>query len=221
MVFAGLALRFRERQVTFTGMVTEIAHAQDLISDKPSVSTPSSQPARGRQPVDSPSQNLTSAQSLITRPKLSHPPWVALISRIPRAARASSAALLSQIMRKIVASPNDTVAWHELLNFGPTILAKPKRGGSKRNLSDIINSRTIGCLGQRCDANSRSLHYTWQKAPRRANKNSRLASAVSSKLEAGNLRAAVRIVCSSDTLAPVNQDTLKALQAKHPGPAID
>jgi len=31
----------------------------------------------------------------------------------------------------------------------------------------------------------------------------------------------VRIVCSSDTLAPVNQDTLKALQAKHPDPAID
>jgi len=53
------------------------------------------------------------------------------------------------------------------------------------------------------------------------NDNSRLAAAVSSKLKAGNFRAAVRIICSSDTPAPVNQDTLNALQSKHPGPAHD
>ena len=132
---------------------------------------------------------------------------------------ASSTALLSQILRKIVASPNDKVAWHELLNFGPTILAKLKRGGSKRNLSNIVNSRTV--VWDKDAMPTVDLCTTHGKASRRVNESSRLASAVSSKLEAGNFRAALRIVCSSDTMAPVNQDTLKALQAKHPGPAID
>jgi hypothetical protein len=43
-----------------------------------------------------------------------------------------------------------------------------------------------------------------------------LAAAISKKLESGNFRAAVRILCSEDTSAPSNEDTLKALQSKHP-----
>ena len=39
-----------------------------------------------------------------------------------------------------------------------------------------------------------------------------------SKLEAGNFRAAIRIVCSSDTPAQASQDTLEALQASPSGP---
>ena len=106
-----------------------------------------------------------------------------------------------------------------MLHFGPTILAKPKRGGSKRNLSNIINSRTAAWnkdLGPTIHSQS-----TDGGASRKSTESSRLAAAVSSKLEAGNFRAAVRIICSSDTPAQVNQDTLKALQAKHPGPASD
>jgi len=56
---------------------------------------------------------------------------------------------------------------------------------------------------------------------RKSNDNSKLAAAVSSKLEAGNFRAAVRVISSSDTPSPANQDTLKALRTKHPGPAHD
>ena len=50
--------------------------------------------------------------------------------------------LLTKILRIITGSPNNKTAWLELLHFGPVILDKPKRGGSKRNLSNIINSRT-------------------------------------------------------------------------------
>ena len=48
-----------------------------------------------------------------------------------------------------------------------------------------------------------------------------MAAAVTSKLEAGNFRAAIRIICSSDTPAPVNSETVQALQQKHSAPATD
>jgi len=48
-----------------------------------------------------------------------------------------------------------------------------------------------------------------------------LAAAVANKLEAGNFRAAIRIICSSDTLVEPNQDTPMKLTAKHPPPAAD
>ena len=55
--------------------------------------------------------------------------------------------VLVAVVVVITGSPNNKTAWLktawlELLHFGPVILAKPKRGGSKRNLSNIINSHT-------------------------------------------------------------------------------
>jgi len=48
-----------------------------------------------------------------------------------------------------------------------------------------------------------------------------MAAAVTSKLEAGNFRAAIRIICSNDTPVPVNLETLQTLQQKHPAAASD
>ena len=48
-----------------------------------------------------------------------------------------------------------------------------------------------------------------------------LASALRSKLEAGNFKAVLRILCSDDAPAPPNDATLQALKNKHPGPVGD
>ena len=42
-----------------------------------------------------------------------------------------------------------------------------------------------------------------------------LAAAITIKVEAGNFRAAVRLLCSEDTVAPNNDDIFEALKAKH------
>ena len=44
----------------------------------------------------------------------------------------------------------------------------------------------------------------------------RLASAVSKKLDEGYIRGAVRLVSSSDKVAPFNEETLSKLREKHP-----
>jgi len=48
-----------------------------------------------------------------------------------------------------------------------------------------------------------------------------LAARTSTKLEDGNFRGAVRLACSDDTLAPMNEATFEALQEQHPPPASD
>jgi len=142
--------------------------------------------------------------------KLSHPQWTPLISRIPRAARASCRTLLTQIIGRIVSNPNETSAWEGLLHFGPVILAKPKIYGANRNLSNIINRCTAawGKDNRPADQEQRSMG---RRPVIKSTEDTKLAAAVMKKLEAGNFKAAIRIICSSDMPAQVNPDTLKAL----------
>jgi len=58
-------------------------------------------------------------------------------------------------------------------------------------------------------------------ATRKTTDKSRLAAAVTSKLEAGNFKAAIRLIYSDDTPAADTLNTLRALEIKHPGPAPD
>ena len=48
-----------------------------------------------------------------------------------------------------------------------------------------------------------------------------LASRVSSNLEEGDFKGAVRLACSDDTLADMSDATYCALQRKHPAPHPD
>ena len=48
----------------------------------------------------------------------------------------------------------------------------------------------------------------------------KLAATVTSKIEVGNFRAAIRLICSEDKPAPSTADTYEALKKKHP-PAPD
>jgi len=97
-------------------------------------------------------------------------------------------------------------------------LAKPKRGGARRNLSNIINGRVQ-------EWNNNSKHTVQPQINRVSGgqklENSTPAAAVTSKLETGNFKATVRIICSSDTPMQSDQDTWKLLRTKHPDPPAD
>jgi hypothetical protein len=56
---------------------------------------------------------------------------------------------------------------------------------------------------------------------RSRDESSALAAAVRSKLEDGNIKAAVRILCSDDIPAPNNQTTMDALRRRHPAAPAD
>ena len=120
---------------------------------------------------------------------------------------------------RIVASPNSKSAWNELLLYAPAILSKPKRGGAKRNINNIINRRTANWDKDRPRDSIPPANN--KRSCKDKNEDQYLVAAVRSKLEAGNLKATFRILCSEDTPAPPNEATLQALKEKHLGPASD
>lgn len=193
-------------------------------SDKPPSNVQSSQQSSAPTSSTSSVASTQSSQLSQSTPDtdnglLSHPKWTTLIRRIPRAARPACRDLLTGILRRIVAEPNNKPTWTELLNFGPAILAKPKRGGVNRNLSNIIIRRVASWDRQPPTADvTQQFRNT---ATRKTTDQSRLAAAVSNKLEAGNFKGAIRLICSDDTLAADTLSTLTALEAKHPSPAPD
>ena len=153
----------------------------------------------------------------------SHPAYRGpLVKRIPRSARPICATLISDLIKSVVQQPADTEKWSDLLSFGSFILMKPKRGGNKRNigLTKIIQQRVAAWQsGER--------NYVQESVERRYHtmNESELSrhrtSAVTSKLEEGNFKAAIRLICSDDRPAADSSETLAALRAKHPPPAND
>ena len=115
----------------------------------------------------------------------------------------------------MTAHPERSANWLALLNWGGSILSVPKRGGKRHNVTNVIKKRISSFdASPQCD-------YT-PDLTRQNNKSSSalLAQAISAKLEDGNLKAAIRLLCSDDSPADPSPDTLQKLQEKHP-PASD
>ena len=74
---------------------------------------------------------------------LKHPPWIPLITRIPKAARSACASALSKILKRIITDPKQLEAWDTLFLFASTVLAKPTRGGLNRNLANAVLKNLI------------------------------------------------------------------------------
>jgi len=74
-------------------------------SDKPPISASLTQPSADMTKRRADTQDEQSPATSDRGSKLSHTSWVTLVNRIPRAARPSSAALLTEILKRITGSP--------------------------------------------------------------------------------------------------------------------
>ena len=102
---------------------------------------------------------------------------------------------------------NNVESWSRLFNNSSRCLAVPRRSGRRRSLVTLINAQL---RKERDPIPSQFLRPSNQDCP------SALARRVSSKLEDGDFRVAVRLTCSQDSLAVMNEETLMALKSKHP-----
>ena len=152
-------------------------------------------------------------------PRLEHPKWRAILNRIPKAARVKCETAFSDILIKTANDPTSLESWTVLFSFGPTILAKLPRGGANRNLANVVLKRLTGCSDNQLavpDVKSKKARTNTH-----GHGHSSLAAPVRNKLEAGNMRAAVRLLCSDDVQATTHAETLKALRSKHPPTPTD
>ena len=106
---------------------------------------------------------------------------------------------------------NDATSWNRLLRFSSRCLTLPKRGGRRRNLAAAVNQQLRDEVDLAPQALHRDLRSRFTRDPL-----SHLAERVSAKLEEGDYTGAVRIACSEDSIAVINQETLSELKAKHP-----
>ena len=165
-------------------------------------------------PHDGSTSNSSQSQ---TGPPTSFPPpnqLVKVLKRIPKASRASCARKLTSILEAVVAS-NDQASWHRLLSFPKRCLRTPLRGGKHWSLSSIINKQ----LNEESDLSTgKSLPRRNLNPPHDLAKTS--ASGVSSKLEEGDFKGAIRLASTEDTLAEWNDSMFSGLCKIHPDTVI-
>ena len=122
------------------------------------------------------------------------------------------------VIRDAVVAKNDQALWDRFLHFSTRYLRAPPRGGKQRSLCTLINKQL------REEADTPTASEISAKPCSRGGKSHHqdpityLASKVSSKLEEGDFTDAVRLTCSEDVLADMNEATYCALQQNHPSP---
>ena len=139
---------------------------------------------------------------------------VKILKWIPRASREQAAAKLAKILDAIVSKDghDDHVSWDRLLQFSARCFRVPARRAKRCSLASMVN----GQLREEVDPpvlrqSARSKSFA--KDPM-----AYLVSRVSSKLEQGDFKGAVRLACSDATIADNSSATFEELQQKHPHP---
>jgi Reverse transcriptase (RNA-dependent DNA polymerase) len=137
-----------------------------------------------------------------------------IMKHVCKGARPACSRALTTILQKICDEPGKKEGWLTLLGFAPNILTQPPRAGRRRNISNIIRDRAEAwTLSQHENDN---IDYRNVFSNPTARKTEALLTAVNAKLEEGNIRAAVRILCDQSQPAAPTEDNLRILQQKHP-----
>ena len=137
------------------------------------------------------------------------------IKHIPKSTRVACVGMLTQLLDEVLGSLVDEGHWLNLLSFGDDILSKPSRGGRWHSLSPQIKKR---CSNTTVEMEGRTGQP--REGQRKSCPDANLAEAVTSKIESGNLKAAIRLLCSDETVAPFNLETTAHLRAKHPASTL-
>jgi len=169
----------------------------------PTTSASASSAAAAASPVDAPNQSTTAPSAPSFSDALKHPTHNPhILKRIPKGARPAVSNLLQKLLQDVLLHPTSTDSWSRLLGFSAACLAKPERGGKSRNLTTSIVKQVrqyetgsyqpdrppINCRTARRNKQSKSL-------------DEQIAAIASAKLEDGDVKGAVRLLCSNDKLA--------------------
>ena len=141
-----------------------------------------------------------------------------VLKRVPKASRIPAADKLSETLRHVVDDPDSSAKWIDLLSFTFGCFGVPEKRGGKRFLSSLatkVNQAIASFPAVSYSAPLTATQSRKQSSTRRSSCNE-LAARVSSKLEEGDIRGAIRLAASEDTIAPFDDVTAEALREKHP-----
>jgi hypothetical protein len=129
--------------------------------------------------------------------------------------------LLQKLIQNVLLHPSYENSWATLLRFTTACLAKPSRGGKSRNLATNIVKQVrqydTGVEPSPAPPSRHSAHCAMPvKSPDQV-----IATMASAKLEDGDVKGAVRLLCSDDKLAAPDSATFNELRRLHPAAPAD
>jgi hypothetical protein len=144
-----------------------------------------------------------------------------VLKYIPKASRVLAAGKLSTVLDRVVADPSCIDTWRQFLLFAYSCFGVSARGGKKHRsslatkvnklLSDYLSDRSVNDHTTQVSSSSRK-----KKSVVIDSGMQNLAARVAAKIEEGDVRGAVRLTASNDTLAAYDDDTVAALRQLHP-----
>ena len=176
--------------------------------------------------ADDTSVDLFDSSSSAPTLSVGHPTRGApILKRLPKGVRPGASTVLQRLIQNVVRDPQNADYWERLFSFAPACFARPGRGGKSRNLTSLVKRQIeafdSGASSLDTPRASETLvrkHAGTRKGVSEAELVARRASA---KLEEGDVKGAIRLLSSRDTLAPATQATLTSLRALHPSAPLD
>ena len=142
-----------------------------------------------------------------------------IVQLLPKSVRGALADKLATIITAAVNLSTED-AWWELLTFAFKYLRMPEERSSNKNANLASHIRSL--LDQNLPArilpiNTQPINTTARSQRQIGDLGKRLRA----KCADGDIRAALRLLTSEDTVAAQSEETIRALQAKHPPPPND
>ena len=141
--------------------------------------------------------------------------FVKVYEHVPKASRDSVAGSLTTMLVNLCEDPCNPDHWIRLACLFPFVLSKPARGGRRLNPANIIIKKLNIFKNLDLDSLVDSFVADHREGPRDSRRGS-WTSAVTEKIEQGNFRSAVQLLCSAEGLAEDSPSTLLALRTIHP-----
>ena len=153
-------------------------------------------------------QECTSATSTLNStpqdpfslPTLSPKCSVQVLKGIPRASQCHGAEELSKVLLNVVSLNNDA-SWNCLSRFTARCFHVPEERIKNRSLASEVNQQ----LNNETDPPQVERKFTSHRKRKPQDTMCYLASQVSAKLEEGDFRGAIRLVCYEDSIAPQSE----------------
>ena len=140
-----------------------------------------------------------------------------ILKRIPKASRILAAERFAKVLTEIINDADSVDKWIDLLLFGVVCFAVPGNRGGKKHCSSLatkVNQVLIGFPVNSETPNKANKLRNFKQNP------SSLAARVSNKLEDGDIRGAIRLAASDNTMAEYTEETVSALKSKYPQQAV-
>lgn len=144
------------------------------------------------------------------------------LRRCPKGARQTICTELSKTIDGCC-NVNDVFSWQKLLSFSYFVLPSSSQPDvSSCNLTTTVKNNATS-FSSISNPDLVKMLYKFQVQPQRSSRNrpaqnleKKVAAKIAAKISDGDVKGAVKVLTSEDTVAPQNADTLKLLQEKHP-----